>query len=278
MLRGLKSIPVKHPQRSPEWYKAREGNVTGSNAAKTMAYSSRITKKQMEEADFFYAQGHDYDPEVIARLKEEYPFEYVVRAGVKLPENKERSDYREKLVAERITGQPEQEKVFLTDAMRWGMLMEEEAKKYYMATSSSVVDEAPYLMHPELMCGASPDGFVIDITTGELGNLEIKCLMSRNHLYKIIRDGVMPDDYFPQVQMQLWISDREWCDFVGYDPRVKNGLKLFIIRVYRDDFYIDNVLEPNVVRFLDEVDRDMRQFFAIMHKRLKEAKEGQTVV
>jgi hypothetical protein len=75
-----------------------------------MAYSTRYTKKQMEEADAFYAENEGHDPEVIARLKEEYPFEYLVRAGVKLAENKERSDYREKLVAERITGQPEQEK------------------------------------------------------------------------------------------------------------------------------------------------------------------------
>ena len=243
-----------------------------------MAYSTRTTKKQIEAADFFYENHPEIDSEVVARLKEEYPIEYLLKAGVEVAENKERSDYREKIVAERITGQPEQEKVFLTDAMRWGIIMEEEARRYYMATSNSIVDEAPYLMHPTLMCGASPDGFVTDISSGEVGNLEIKCLISRNHLYKIIRDGIMPEEYFPQVQMQLWITNRDWCDFVGYDPRVKNGLKLFIVRVYRDDFYIDNILEPNVTRFLEECDRDQKQFFAIMYKRLKEAKEGQQVV
>lgn len=275
---NFKPIPVNHPQRSPEWYKAREGNVTGSNVSKTMAYSTRTTKKQFEEADFLWHQKENVNWEVVERLKEEYPIEYLLQAGVEVTENKERSDYREKLVAERITGQPEQEKVFLNDAMKWGIMMEDEARRNYVATSNSVVDEAPYIMHPELMCGASPDGFVTDITSGEVGNLEIKCLMSRNHLYKIARDGVMPEDYFPQVQMQLWISNRDWCDFVGYDPRVKNGLKLFIVRVPRDDFYIDHVLEPAVERFLNECDKDQRKFYAIMYKRLEEAKEGQVVV
>ena len=278
MLLGLKAIPVKHPQRSPEWYKAREGNVTGSNAGKTMAYGGRFTKKIMEEAAFLLAQRDDLDKEVMEILKEQYTFEYLLRLGLEVPELKERSDYRQKIVAERITGQPEQEKVFMTDAMRWGMLMEDEAKKFYMVQSNSIVDEAVYMMHPELMCGCSPDGLVTDVDTGELGNLEIKCLLSRNHLYKIINEDTMPDDYFAQVMMQLWITDRAWCDFVGYDPRVKNGLKLFVKRVERDDFYINEVLIPNVTRFLEECDRDQRRFYAIMYDRLKKAKEGQEVV
>lgn len=278
MRTNFNPIPVKHPQRSPEWYKAREGNVTGSCAEKVMEYSTRTTKKQFEEAELLIASRDDLDLEVMERLKEEYPIEYLIQAGVDVSENKGRADYREKLVAERITGQGEQERVFATEAMKWGVVMEAEARRYYMATSECIVDEAPYLMHPELMCGASPDGFATDTSTGEVGNLEIKCLLSRNHLYKIIRDGVMPNDYFPQVQMQMWIANLDWCDFVGYDPRVKNGLRLAIIRIPRDDFYIDHVLEPAVTRFLDECDRDQKQFYAIMHKRLKEAKEGQVVV
>jgi len=43
------------------------------------------------------------------------------------------------------------------------------------------------------------------------------------------------DEYYPQIQMQLLCSGREWCDFVSFDPRVVNDeFKLHVLRIYRD--------------------------------------------
>ena len=57
----------------------------------------------------------------------------------------------------------------------------------------------------------------------------------------------------PQVQGQLWITGREWCDFVSFDPRMPGPLKLYVQRIERDDAYIA-ALEAEVRLFLGEVD------------------------
>lgn len=278
MLAAFKAIPVKHPQRSPEWFKARLGNVTASEVEKCFSFYARLNKGHLVEADALWAEKENRPPqEALDYLKERYPVWYCVYAGVEIKENDSRASYRQEKVAERIAGQPADEP-FLTNDMRWGMIIEDEARRQYIAQSSSIVDEAPYLMHPELMCGASPDGIVTDTTTGEIGNLEIKGLKTKNHLYKVILKGEMPDDYWFQVQMQLWITGNNWCDFVGYDPRVKNGLKLFVKRVYRDEIFLEYMLVPGITKFLEECDKEEKRFYAIMYDRLKKAKEGQVVV
>lgn len=278
MLQAFKAIPVKHQQRSAEWYKARLGNVTASEVEKCFSFYARLNKAHITEADFLYANHPELaPPEVQEYLKEKYPVWYCVYAGVDIKENDARATYRKIKVAERITGQPADEP-FVSNAMKWGMITEDDARRRYIAQSNCIVDEAVYMMHPDLMCGASPDGIVTDTTTGEIGNLEIKALESRNHLYKVIMLDEMPDDYWFQVQMQMWITGNAWCDFVAYDPRVKNGLRLFVKRIERDDIFLEYVLEPGIRKFLDECDRDQRKFYAIMHDRLKKAKEGQEVV
>src|SRR5690606_35195446 len=99
-----------------------------------------------------------------------------------------------------------------------------------------------------------------DVQTGQLGVIECKCLETHNHLYKIIKKQEIPDDYMVQIHMEMWISDRDFCDFIGYDPRVPGKLNIFIKRVWRDDYYINNVLEPEVTRFLQECDNEERYF------------------
>jgi hypothetical protein len=75
-----------------------------------------------------------------------------------------------------------------------------------------------------------------------------------------MRTQEVPDDYFVQMQMEMWLANVDYCDFVGYDSRLPGKLDVFIKRVKRDDFYIDNVLEPEIIAFLEEVDKDERFF------------------
>jgi hypothetical protein len=78
--------------------------------------------------------------------------------------------------------------------------------------------------------GCSPDGLV-----GKPGLLEIKCPLSSTHIETII-SGKMPTKHVPQVQGLLWITERQWCDFVSYDPRVLSQ-PMFRVRVERDKEY-----------------------------------------
>jgi hypothetical protein len=44
----------------------------------------------------------------------------------------------------------------------------------------------------------------------------------------------------------------KFCDFVSFDPRLPEDLQLFVVRVERDQEYIDS-MEVEVKQFLSEV-------------------------
>jgi putative phage-type endonuclease len=76
--------------------------------------------------------------------------------------------------------------------------------------------------HPWL--GASPDGVTED---GLL--IEIKCPLTRKIEPKV------PKHYWPQVQLQLEITDLEECDFIQYRPAAEMKPEEFVVvRVVRD--------------------------------------------
>lgn len=225
---------VTAAQRTPEWFAARLGRVTGS------------------------------------RMKD------VVAIGAKGQYLKARDDYRRELVAERIYGNTGVKDVFVTDAMKWGTMNESIARTNYCLRTGNKVAEEGFIIHQdkndkgELVdypLGVSTDGLV-----NEDGNLEIKCLEPHNHLYTIMQqamnvladvDGnvadIMPDAYRAQVQSQLWVTGRDWCDFVGYDSRAPKGLDLMAVRIYRDEMYIA-FLKNETEAFLAEVERDFKEF------------------
>ena len=257
-------IIVDAPQRSDEWYRARLGNVTGSGEIRTHSWAKKITAKQMAAADEYYANAEiKKSDEWIERMHTEYPHEYCLQAQVPLLELDDRANYRKDIVGERLTGIRADEDQYVNKAMQWGIVNEWMAKDAYTTITGNKVTDAPYMMHPTLLCGASPDGLAIDVQTGELGNVEIKCLIVRNHLYKVIKEGALPSEYFNQVQMQMWITGRDWCDFIAYDSRQIKDLQIYIKRIERDDFFIDNVMVPSITRFLLECDQEERQFYAI---------------
>jgi hypothetical protein len=59
--------------------------------------------------------------------------------------------------------------------------------------------------------------------------------------------------YVKQIQWQLGCTGRTWCDFVSFDPRMPEDLRLFIKRVERDDKLIAD-LEEEVRKFLTELE------------------------
>jgi hypothetical protein len=56
-----------------------------------------------------------------------------------------------------------------------------------------------------------------------------------------------------QMQWQMRCADRNWCDYVVFDPRMPPKAQLFVDRVERDDEWIA-ATEIEVVKFLAEVD------------------------
>lgn len=139
--------------------------------------------------------------------------------------------YINELIAQKITGElPE---FYINDAMARGNELEPAAKTLYELTNDVEVVEVGLCLHDTLDCGASPDGLV-----GDDGGIEIKCPLPHTHV-SYLRDGKLPNKYIPQVQGCLWITGREWWDFMSYHPSMQD----LIVRVYRDQAYIKKLAD-----------------------------------
>jgi len=159
---------------------------------------------------------------------------------------KARTDYMWELVIERITGEPSDH--YTNAAMLWGMENEIGARMAYEAHSGHMVEAAGLVIHPAIPnCGGSPDGLI-----GDDGGLEIKCpFNSAIHLCTVLEG--MPEDHVFQVQGNMAVTGRAWWDFVSFDPRLPDGLSLYVQRIKRDDDMC-RLIEDEVRSFLAEVD------------------------
>jgi putative phage-type endonuclease len=157
-------------------------------------------------------------------------------------------------VIERLTGQPAP--MARTVAMQWGTDQEPFALQAYVEAHVLHVEAVGFVQHPTLAVGCSPDGLVTERSpaTGSAsdGLIEIKCpYNSAVHLETWLNG--MPDEHTAQVQGQMWLTGREWCDFVSFDPRMPDDLQLYVQRIQRNPEYIAG-LEREIITFLSEVD------------------------
>jgi putative phage-type endonuclease len=167
-----------------------------------------------------------------------------------------RANYAAQIIAERLTGHPI-ESSFTTPAMQHGVDTEPEARNAYQFYHGVTVDQVAFVQHPTIAdVGCSPDGLV-----GDDGLVEIKCPNTATHLETLLGQTV-PGKYETQIQFQMACTGRQFCDFISYDPRMPEQMRMFVRRVYRDDQRIAE-LETEVVAFLKEIKSRIEQLEAI---------------
>jgi putative phage-type endonuclease len=156
-----------------------------------------------------------------------------------------RGRYMVDLIGERLTGIAAP--CFVTQAMQWGIEQEPYAKSAYEFLTDTTIEPAGFVEHPTIpMSGASPDGLV-----GTDGLVEIKCPGTAAHIETLLKRAV-PADYLPQVNWQFACTGRKWCDFISFDPRFPEHLRLVVIRVDRDQQQVEQ-LEAGVTAFQGEL-------------------------
>lgn len=97
--------------------------------------------------------------------------------------------------------------------------------------------------------GFSPDGLV-----GESGLLEIKAPRQKKHLATILDDAV-PLEHMAQIQTGLFVSGREWLDFISYC----GGMPLFVKRVLPDKAWFA-VIEAAAIAFETNVSTMLERY------------------
>lgn len=161
-----------------------------------------------------------------------------------------RANYAAQLVAERLTGQVEEG--YRSAAMEFGSEYESEARAAYAFRTDLAVLPIGFVDHPSIpMSGASPDGLI-----GDDGLVEFKVPNTATHIDTLLR-GAVPGKYVQQMHWQMACTGRQWCDFVSYDPRLPESMRLFIARTERDAAKIEEI-ETEVVLFLNEVEATVR--------------------
>lgn len=166
--------------------------------------------------------------------------------------SKGRQTYMYKLAGELLTDLPAE--VFSNEHMLRGQMMEDEARDWY-AMQRDVEPQRIGFLRAALgggYCGASPDSLI-----GDDGLLEVKTRLPHLQI-PVLLAGALPEEHVAQVQGQLWLSGRQWCDYVSYWPK----LKPLIVRVPRDDVYITR-LATSVELFLAELSELVRAVRAL---------------
>lgn len=155
-----------------------------------------------------------------------------------------RANYLAQLVCERLTSKVADS--YCSPEMKRGQELEPYARAAYEAAADAFVIPAEFVTHADIAdLGASPDGLI-----DKDGLVEIKCLNASNHI-EALRGG-MPSKYRPQVQTQLLVTGRQWCDFCVYHPDFPEVMQLGVFRIQAEPEY-HKTLVTEAKRFLAEV-------------------------
>lgn len=144
-------------------------------------------------------------------------------------DKKGRRTYLYNLAGEILTGECAES--FTNGHMERGKVMEAEARDWYAFSTDAELVRVGAIRSSYLNAAVSPDSLI-----GKDGGLEIKSRLPRLQL-ELLESGKLPNQNKAQVQGALWITGRQWWDYVSYCPKVRP----FKIRVVRDEPYIASI-------------------------------------
>lgn len=144
-------------------------------------------------------------------------------------------------------------------AMRWGNENEEPGISEYQArrTFETVVYQSKTFVQYNDSVGGSPDFLVNDDGCGE-----IKCPHNPGVHINTWQKQEVPAEYLWQCIGHMLITERDWCDFVSFDPRIPEGdnARLCIIRLDRDEEQIEQLKGRLIeaVHYVEDVVKSIR--------------------
>lgn len=142
------------------------------------------------------------------------------------------------LIAEELT--EEAEKLFVNEAMKWGVEHEDIAIWVYEQTHGVKTEEVGFCLSEEFdFIGLSPDRL---IKKGKkyVKGVEVKAPTSKTVVKYMVDKRIPPEYKWQVVHYFLVCDDLKFLDFLVFDPRIKeNDLKLTTISVTRKDMQDD---------------------------------------
>jgi len=110
---------------------------------------------------------------------------------------------------------------YTNDDMARGNELEASARFCYEMETNQQVEEVTFCKLDEHI-GCSPDGLV-----GEDGLVEIKCHNNKNYFLVMLDRKNVSSAYIWQMQMQMYVTGRKWCDYVAYNPNFEQHFVIY---------------------------------------------------
>ena len=121
---------------------------------------------------------------------------------------------------------------YINADMQRGIDLEPEAKIEFQFYTGLDIKEVGCVELNEYIL-ASPDGLI-----GDDGLIEIKCPNDSIYFKLLLSNNIKPE-YIAQMQMQMYVTDRQYCYFVSYNPNFEKSL--YIKKITRDEEMIDKL-------------------------------------
>jgi hypothetical protein len=136
-------------------------------------------------------------------------FDRIITPTLKIADNVKSRAHLWEMAAQRISRYVEPQ--YISDAMLRGQEDEIKARDAY-SKHYAPVEQCGFVTNNKwgFTLGCSPDGLV-----GDDGMIEVKSRCQKFQVETIV-EGKMPDDFLLQVQGELLVTQREWCDFISY--------------------------------------------------------------
>jgi putative phage-type endonuclease len=125
-----------------------------------------------------------------------------------------------------------EKKYFENRHTKRGNTYEDSAGFLYSIKKEIETEKVGFVIHSDYV-GCSPDLFA-----GEDGLSEIKCPDDPAY-FQLLDEGEIDEKYIWQMQMQMLICEKKWCDFVAYNPNFPKAT--YIERVYPDQDRFDKL-------------------------------------
>lgn len=206
-------------QRTPDWYRARLGNITGSRVGDLMKYP-RGKKEGFSDTAMNYiyqlAAERSMNPSIVE--DDDLFGEYL-----------EQVDYS-------------------TRSMRFGTEQEANARELYQRITGRRIVDVGSCRHRSIPhFSSSPDGFYYDENKSERGCIEIKC--PSQHVYMKYVSEIhnslsllkVEPKYFYQCMSHILCCRARWTDFIAYCPFQSSPIH--IVRIFPVKKEIDKMKE-----------------------------------
>jgi hypothetical protein len=153
--------------------------------------------------------------------------------------SKSADGYMRRLLAEHFIGEPAEAQA--SQFMQRGTHMEKAARARYAMEKDVDVQTVGFCLRDDRLAGCSPDGLV-----GDDGLVELKCPSAAVHVGYLL-DG-LEGEYWTQVQGQLLITGRAWCDLCAFNPALPPVIK----RIERDEDFLE-ILSAALDTFIEQM-------------------------